>query len=74
MATGDGITTTKVVAARLGIPKGHGKVKPQDELQLVEQLQNAGRVVAMAVAVSIAPPPCPELSSVPQWVQELTLR
>lgn len=48
MATGDGVTTAKSVAARLGIPEVYGEVKPQDKLALVERMQHEGRVVAMA--------------------------
>jgi P-type Cu+ transporter len=48
MATGDGLTTAKAVAARLGIDEVHGEVKPADKLILVERLQKEGRVVAMA--------------------------
>lgn len=48
MATGDGVTTARSVAKRLGIDEVHGEVKPADKLQLVEQLQREGRVVAMA--------------------------
>ncbi|HET6827117.1 MAG TPA: copper-translocating P-type ATPase [Ramlibacter sp.] len=48
MATGDGLTTARSVADRLGIDEVHGEVKPADKLQLVEQLQRSGRVVAMA--------------------------
>ena len=48
MATGDGLTTAKAVAARLGIDEVHGEVKPADKLLLVEKLQREGRVVAMA--------------------------
>ena len=48
MATGDGITTAKAVAAQLGIDEVHGEVKPEDKLRLVEQLQAEGKVVAMA--------------------------
>jgi P-type Cu+ transporter len=48
MATGDGLTTAKAVGARLGIDEVHGEVKPADKLVLVEQLQKAGAVVAMA--------------------------
>jgi len=48
MATGDGLTTARAVGARLGIDEVHGEVKPADKLNLVQQLQNQGRIVAMA--------------------------
>ncbi len=48
MASGDGITTARSVARRLGIEEVHGEVKPADKLALVESLQREGRVVAMA--------------------------
>jgi P-type Cu+ transporter len=48
MATGDGLTTARSVARRLGIDEVHGEVKPADKLKLVEKLQAEGRVVAMA--------------------------
>ncbi len=48
MATGDGFTTARAVAARLGIEEVHGEVKPADKLALVLGLQAEGRVVAMA--------------------------
>jgi Cu+-exporting ATPase len=48
MATGDGETTAKAVANRLGITEVYGEVKPGDKLALVERLQQAGKVVAMA--------------------------
>ena len=48
MATGDGLTTAKAVAARLGIDEVHGEVKPADKLALVTRLQQEGHIVAMA--------------------------
>ena len=48
MATGDGLTTAKTVARKLGIDEVHGEVKPADKLALVEKLQREGRIVAMA--------------------------
>ncbi len=48
MATGDGLTTAKAVAARLGIDEVHGEVKPADKLEMVSKLQREGRIVAMA--------------------------
>ncbi|MEO6746645.1 MAG: heavy metal translocating P-type ATPase [Caldimonas sp.] len=48
MATGDGVTTAKSVAAKLGIDEVHGEVKPADKLELVAKLQSEGRIVAMA--------------------------
>jgi P-type Cu+ transporter len=48
MATGDGVTTARSVAAWLGISEFYGEVKPHDKLLLVERLQAQGKVVAMA--------------------------
>ena len=48
MATGDGLTTAKSVATKLGIGEVYGEVKPADKLALVDKLQREGRIVAMA--------------------------
>jgi Cu+-exporting ATPase len=48
MATGDGLTTARSVAKRLGITEVLGEVTPHDKLALVERLQKDGKVVAMA--------------------------
>ena len=48
MATGDGWTTARAVAARLGIQGVVGEVKPIDKVNLVSRLQSEGRKVAMA--------------------------
>ena len=48
MATGDGLTTARTVARKLGIDEVHGEVKPADKLALVTRLQGEGRIVAMA--------------------------
>ena len=50
MATGDGLTTAKAVAAALGIDEVHGEVKPADKLEMVSRLQREGHIVAMAGA------------------------
>lgn len=48
MATGDGLTTAKAIATRLGIDEVHGGVQPADKLTLVKRLQDEGHIVAMA--------------------------
>ena len=48
MATGDGVTTAKAVAARLGLDEVRGEARPDDKLAWIAQLQSEGRRVAMA--------------------------
>ncbi|MBC7454204.1 MAG: heavy metal translocating P-type ATPase [Massilia sp.] len=48
MATGDGVSTARSVARRLGIDEVLGEVTPQGKLALVERLQKEGKIVAMA--------------------------
>lgn len=48
MASGDGETTARSVAAGLGIDEVHGEVRPEDKVGIVRALQAQGRRVAMA--------------------------
>ncbi|MGH8083849.1 MAG: heavy metal translocating P-type ATPase [Lysobacter sp.] len=48
MATGDGLTTARAVAGKLGLDEVHGEVRPQDKAALVQRLKAEGRRVAMA--------------------------
>jgi len=48
MATGDGWTTARAVAAKLGIDDVVGEVKPRHKVDLVARLQAKGHRVAMA--------------------------
>jgi P-type Cu+ transporter len=48
MATGDNERTAKAVAARLGIDDIRADLSPEDKVRIVEELQRAGRQVAMA--------------------------
>ena len=48
MATGDNERTARAVAGRLGIDEIRAGVLPADKARLIRELQEAGRVVAMA--------------------------
>jgi Cu+-exporting ATPase len=48
MATGDGATTAKAVASKLGIDEVHGEIRPEGKAKLVADLKAQGRRVAMA--------------------------
>ncbi|MFA7282339.1 MAG: heavy metal translocating P-type ATPase [Sterolibacterium sp.] len=48
MATGDGLATARTVAGQLGIEDFRGEVKPQDKVDMVDELRAEGRKVAMA--------------------------
>ncbi|HKA47051.1 MAG TPA: heavy metal translocating P-type ATPase [Methyloceanibacter sp.] len=48
MATGDNPTTAKAVAGRLGIDEVRAGMRPEQKLDLIAELQQQGRVVAMA--------------------------
>jgi len=48
MLTGDNQTTASVVARKLGIGKVEANVLPHQKKDIVEKLQKAGRIVAMA--------------------------
>ncbi len=48
MVTGDGAATAAAVAERLGIERVEAERLPEEKLEIVETLQAAGRVVAMA--------------------------
>jgi Cu+-exporting ATPase len=48
MATGDNATTAKAVASQLGIDEVRAGMRPEEKLQLIDELQRKGAVVAMA--------------------------
>jgi Cu+-exporting ATPase len=48
MATGDNPTTAKAVAAKLGIDEVRAGLRPEQKLELIEELERSGAVVAMA--------------------------
>ncbi|OLF35410.1 copper-translocating P-type ATPase [Psychrobacter sp. C 20.9] len=48
MLTGDNEKTAQAVANRLGIDEVHADVSPEDKNRIVKEMQNSGRIVAMA--------------------------
>lgn len=48
MATGDGLTTAKTIGAHLGVNEIYGEMSPAHKLELVQNLQKQGCIVAMA--------------------------
>ena len=48
LASGDHAASVEAVAKQLSIEKVHAGCMPQDKLQLLQQLQQAGKIVAMA--------------------------
>ena len=48
MASGDGLTTARAVAAKLHIDDVYGEINPAEKLALVDKLQREGHIVAMA--------------------------
>ncbi|MDB5972174.1 MAG: CopF [Hydrocarboniphaga sp.] len=48
MATGDGVTTARAVAQRLGITEFYGEIRPEGKARLVADSKAKGRRVAMA--------------------------
>jgi Cu+-exporting ATPase len=48
MLTGDSRSTAEAVAARLHIDEVHAEVLPDQKRAVIQRLQNAGRIVAMA--------------------------
>jgi Cu+-exporting ATPase len=48
MLTGDNATTAQAVASKLGIDRVEAEVSPEDKARIVTELQEEGKVVAMA--------------------------
>jgi len=67
MATGDGLTTARAVAQRLGIDEVHGEVKPADKLALVNDLKNPVRWSPWPATASTMRPRWPPPMSAWPW-------
>ncbi|MFZ6750738.1 heavy metal translocating P-type ATPase [Undibacterium sp. Ren11W] len=48
LVTGDNLLTAQAVASQLGLSEVHADVLPEDKYRFVQQLQQEGRIVAMA--------------------------